>query len=345
MSHADWHDVLSGQGAVFNGVTTLGFGNLEQELDAAVHASIVADLSHLALLDVHGADAKDFLQGQLTNDVTQLTPTLAQASAWCNAKGRVISGLTVFERDGGLFLQAHEELRENTLQRLRLFVLRAKVTVDDASSRLVRIGVSGHEVHARLTETMSGLPQTEYAARNADALTMLRLPGSTPRTEIVGPMQAMQPVWELAASQATRAGAEAWKLTDILAGLPTVYSATSEHFLPQMLNMDALSAVSFEKGCYVGQEIVARTQHLGRIKRRMFLAKSACSTLPAPGTDILSGDENSVSVGSIVDAQHHPDGGSVSLAVLKLESVEGPLHLKGSEQSPLAIINLPYNIQ
>lgn len=345
MTHSDWQSFLSGQGAVVSEGTTQSFGDVEQELRAAMHESIVADLSHLALVEVHGVDATDFLQGQLTNDVTRVSPALAQPSAWCNAKGRVITGLMVFERDGGLFLQAPHELSAKILQRLRLFVLRAKVSLDDASARLVRIGVSGHEVHARLAETLANFPETEYATRTADALTLCRLPGTTPRTEIVGPMQAMKPVWELAASHATRAGAQAWKLADILAGLPTVYSATSEHFLPQMLNMDALSAVSFKKGCYVGQEIVARTQHLGRIKRRMFLAKSACSTLPAPGADILGGGEHSVSVGTIVDAQHHPDGGSVSLAVLKLQSVEEPLHLKGAEQSPLEIIDPPYNIK
>ncbi len=344
MSHRDWQAFLSAQGAVLEQATTQSFGDIERELLAAANESVVIDLSHYSLLRVKGEDSKDFLQGQLTSDVKEVSASLAQPSAWCNPKGRVITDLLVFERNGELFLQTLSELSQRTLQRLKLFVLRAKVSVADASNELVRIGVAGDALHTLLSEELRALPATPYETSTVDAVTMLRLPGRVPRTEIIGPMQAVRPVWELAKSHAVCAGAQAWKLLDIMAGLPTVYAATSEHFLPQMLNMDALSAVSFKKGCYVGQEIVARTQHLGRIKRRMYLARSTGESLPTPGADIVGALQDETSLGTIVDAQRHPDGGSVSLAVIKLDSIDKPLHLRGTDETALTISEPPYSL-
>jgi folate-binding protein YgfZ len=214
---------------------------------AALSGNAIFDLRHFALISVHGDDAEDFLQGQLTNDVGEVTATRAQLSAWCSPKGRVLTCFLVFRHDGRLLLQLPDTLLEQTLKRLRMYVLRAKAILESADDSLARFGLVGEDAASCLRDLLGDLPEHADDVRRFEHVTIIRLRGGRPRYEIVGA-----------------------QLLDIEAGIANIGPDTSDSFVPQMINLDRIGGVSFTKGCYVGQEIVARTQHLGRIKRRMY---------------------------------------------------------------------------
>mgnify|MGYP002631535892 CR=1 FL=1 len=242
-----------------------------------VAATAYAELTHLGLIAVTGADAAAFLQAQLSNDLHAVTETRSQLSAWCSAKGRALAVMRVYLHSATYYLQLPRDQLEFVLQRLRMYVLRSQVTLTDASPLLVQLGMSGAEAPALLTHTLG----TSVSATNNSVtslslsgatVSVLTLPGVQPRFAVItSPAMAdtLQRQW---ASAATRIGSDGWSLLDIRAGIPSLCSATQDLFIPQMLNLDLIGALSFSKGCYPGQEIVARTHHLGAVKRRMYYA-------------------------------------------------------------------------
>jgi hypothetical protein len=212
-------------------------------------------LAHLGILRFTGADALSFLQGQVSNDTQPLTERTPVFAAYSTAQGRVLALIYLLPHSSGVVAILPREILSATMERMRKFILRAKVRIEDAADTLV---VAGH-VGATLQASSRYVEQ--------DGIGMAPLGHDANRHWIIGPPQKIA-----AAADATAAKRieDAWRLADIRAGLPQVYAATSEAFVAQMLNLDLLDGISFTKGCYTGQEIIARTQHLGRIKRRLF---------------------------------------------------------------------------
>lgn len=301
----------------------------------------LVDLSHLGLIRVRGTDAATFLQGQLTSDVRLVTDDRAQPSAWCSPKGRMLASFLVFRHAGDLHLQTPRERVAPLLKRLRMFVLRAKVELADASDELVRIGIAGDCAAAILGDP---LPADPLAVVQREGITLVRLPGDRPRLEALGPAAAVKAAWERAETRAAVAGPDFWALLDIRAGLPTVYDQTAEAFVPQMANLQLVDGVSFTKGCYTGQEVVARMQYLGKLKRRMYLARLACDRVPQPGEELYAtGSESGQGAGKVVDARRSPAGGVEALVVVETGSAEdGEVRLGGPDGPPLAFSPLPY---
>lgn len=296
------------------------FGDAGAEAHAALGADAVFDLQHLALIAVDGDEAEDFLQGQLTNDVDEVTAARAQLSAWCSPKGRVLTCLLVFRHDGRLLLQLPETLLASTLGRMRMYLLRGKAELEDASAAWMRMGVVGDAAASCLTARIGTLPEVPDHVRGAEGLTIIRLRGRRPRYQVVGTSETITSIWNECRSVAMAAGADAWELLDIDAGLASIGPATADAFVPQMLNFDRIGGVSFSKGCYVGQEIVARTQHLGRIKRRMVLAHCDAGT-PIGAGDTLEGPSGPASLrAQVVNAAAAPQGGFDVLAVLPIDA-------------------------
>ncbi len=339
---ADWTDFLTQAGAVFDDDRVLNFGDPVAESRAALEGEVLCDLSHLRLIRIQGEDAQGFLQGQFTNDVRRITPERSQLGAWCSPKGRMMVNFRLFIRDDGYYLRLPGELLAPTLKRLRLFVLRSRVKLEEAHV-LIHFGLSGPRAAKRLQESLGGIPTQADGVFHDQSHTVIRLPGATPRFEIYAPVQATKTLWLNLASHARPAGAEVWRLLDIRAGLPTVYPATTEVFVPQMTNLHLLDAVSFKKGCYSGQEVVARTQYLGKLKRRMFRARVAGPTLPRPGDELhspLAGE--SQGAGRVVDAAPHPDGGFELLAVALIDCAGRDALYLGRDGPKLELEALPY---
>ena len=301
-------------------------------------ACAISDLSHFGLIRVSGADARTFLQGQLTNDIHGVTAERAQISSYCSPKGRMLGSFWIFQRGDDLFLQLPKERLDAVLKRLRMFVLRARVLIEDASDTLARFGIAGGCAAALLPV----VPAEDKASTTRDEITIIRMPGDRARFEIVGPETLLKPIWDHAAAQAVPTNADFWALMDIRAGTPNVFEETVEAFVPQMTNLQLIDGVSFSKGCYTGQEVVARMQYLGKLKRRMYRARIESSERPAPGSEIF-GSDGDQAVGRIVDAAPSPDGGFEALAVLQISSAEaGELRLGDTAGPTITLLDLPY---
>jgi folate-binding protein YgfZ len=257
-----WNAFLTERGASFDGVAVTHFGDATGELIAARDAAVLCDLAPMAALAVTGPDAEAFLQGQLTSDVTALSDGGVQFSAWCSPKGRVLANFLVRRSSAEHFeLFLPSSLLEPIAKRLRTFVLRSKTTIADASEATIRLGIGGPAAAACIAATLGMTPALRHAMA-IDGGTLVALPGNR-FLVIAAPEQASR-LWQTL-DRARSAGIGCWRWLTIRAGIPVITPPTQDAFIPQMLNLDALEAIAFGKGCYAGQEIVARTQYLGRL--------------------------------------------------------------------------------
>jgi folate-binding protein YgfZ len=229
------------------------------------HLYLAAPLPHLGLLRFTGTEAAGFLQGQLSNDTRRLSGGSPVLAAYSSVQGRVAAVLRLLPHSSGIIAVLPRELVVPTLERLRKFVLRAKVQLADVSDHFT---VAGYPLSALATDALP-VPTEVGGYAESDGVGVARVNSSSERYWVIGDRTALAP--RVAQHAADPASAEHhWRLADIREGQPQVYAATHELFIAQMLNLDLIDGISFSKGCYTGQEIIARTQHLGRIKRRMF---------------------------------------------------------------------------
>ena len=316
----------------------------EASIPSNIPAAAICDLSNLALLKISGEDAEHFLQGQLTNDVTHLTDTHTHLSAYCTPKGRVLALFRAFRRDDAYMLQLPRDILAPVQKRLGMFILMAKVTLQDVSDELAHFGIIGADSIRLLESHFTTLPNEEKKVVHQEGLTLIQHPGATPRHQVIGPTEAVQQLWLALEGEASRVSAQTWLLLDIRAGIPTVDLNTQESFIPQMLNLDAIDGVSFTKGCYVGQEVVARMHYLGKQKRFMYCATVETDQTLQAGDQLYSPSSHSEQgAGTIVDLQRI-DNGYELLVVLESKIAETN-DVRVSENGPkLEIKNVPYPI-
>lgn len=339
----EWRSLLERHGAVYAADRLLHFGNPTQEIKTAASGDILVDLSHLSILRARGDDTLSFLQGQTSNDIRSVSETRSQLSAYCNPKGRMLAIFRIFKFGEDYCLQLPAALAEATLKRLRMFVLRAKVKLDLADTELLRIGLSGPNAQQLLTQVLGAAPAAPDDCLATQGIVVLRLPGLHARFELIAAPERLLTLWPDLASHAQPVGAAVWSWLDIQAGIPSVLPGTTEEFVPQMANLELVGGVSFTKGCYPGQEIVARMHYLGRLKQRMFRAHVASIEQPAPGTPVFAPDLPGQSTGSVVDAQASPREGYDLLVVVHLSSQEtGELHLATPDGPRIILEPLPY---
>jgi len=310
---------LESRGARLSEGRVADFGDVRKELAAARDATVVADLSHYALIAATGDDARAFLHGQLTNDVNALRDDSAQWTGWCSPKGRLLASFLLVRAPGRYLLMLPAEIAEGIRKRLSMFVLRSKVKLADASAEWVRIGLAGTQAAALVAREFELAPGPFQVAVRGDAMAIGLEFG---RFVVVAPPAGAGAMWETFAASAAQAGAQAWEWTSIRAGIPTIVGATQDAFVPQMANFDLIGAVSFHKGCYPGQEIVARTQYRGILKRRMAQAHVESGDPPAPGDSVYSSAFGEQAAGTIANAAPSPDGGYDALVVAQIESLD-----------------------
>ncbi|ACL72548.1 YgfZ/GcvT domain-containing protein [Thioalkalivibrio sulfidiphilus] len=346
----EWKDFLVDAGAEFDNGSVADFGNAERERRVVVSGDVICDLSHQGLIVAYGEEAGSFLQGQFSNDVLGLASAHSHLNSYCTPKGRMLANFRVFRRGESYYLRMPRAMVESVLKRLRMFVLRSKVTLEDADDALVRIGLSGPRAVEELQTALGDVPSAVNDVLHHNDITAIRVPGPHPRFELYGELEAMKQLWNKLNVRCAPVGAGPWALLDILAGIPNVTPATSEAFVPQMANMQLIGGVSFKKGCYPGQEVVARMHYLGKLKRRMYRVTIDTDQPPAPGTEILGAGggetEEDQAAGRIVDAQLHPDGKVMALAVLQIAAAEaGGLHLAGEKHPAVSLETLPYSFE
>ncbi len=335
-----WTDFLTTHGAVFGGETVISFGDAAAELTAAQDHAVVIELSAFGVLRVAGPDAAAFLQGQLTSDVIELAPGASQYAAWCSPKGRMLANFVVSRIDDSSFeVMLPAALAANIHKRLGMFVLRSKLTIVDASSTTVRLGVAGLSAAAAVQQVFGAMPAMHRRAVTSEA-SLMALPGG--RFVVFAQPESAPSLWTQLAAAARPAGLPAWQWLTIRAGVPVITPPTTDQFVPQAANLDALDGVSFRKGCYTGQEIVARTQYLGRLKERLILAH-VDGLPPTPGGRLYSPVFDAQACGTVVNAAPAPGGGSDLLAVLQIAASDsGDVHADAPNGRRLALLPLPY---
>jgi tRNA-modifying protein YgfZ len=290
-----------------------------------LQATSLGDLVPIAIL---GADARPFMQGQLTNDVRRVDAQRAIWGALCSGQGRVQALVTLIERDEGLLGLFPASLVEGLLKRLRAFTLSSKVSFEPAPWAVAQVTSDAGQA------LFADLPESPGECRRVGGVTLLRWWGSDARYVCVAPPGELQ---ETSGSEAA-ARDLAWRQSDVRMGLAQVRAETQGMFVPQMLNLDLLSGLSYEKGCYVGQEVVARARR-GGVPRRLLGFSASCAP-PAPGTVVRGGDADA---GQVLDAVGSGSGCDL-LAVVELELASGTLELRDIAGSRLVPRPLPYPV-
>jgi len=339
-----WHDFLLKSGAEFNDSRLIHFGNPERERRASDNGLIISDLSHISLIKVTGSDASTFLQGQLTNNIDEVTTESSQLSGYCNQKGRLLACFRVFKNQDDLYLSVPEELYEESFKRLRMYVMRSDVEFSNCSEDEVSIGFSGPDADNELSKHFQDVPQEADQVAHFANLSIIKLAGTQPRYQISGPIDQIIDLWQKLDVNAAPVGEDVWNLLEIRAGIPNIYLQTVESFVPQMVNLELINGVSFKKGCYTGQEIVARMHYLGKLKRRMYRIQIDTSEPVQAGTPLFSPNTTSgQGTGNIVIAAPSSDKGTEALAVIQISETENTkLRLSDANGPEIKILEIPY---
>ena len=271
-------------------------------------------LTQLGVLKVAGEDSQNLLQNLFTNDVASLSINQAQLSGFCNAKGRLFAIFLLIRRQDYFHIILPKSMCALLQQRLTMYVLRSKVTISDQTNDLVCVGLT--QANNNQIEFLS-LSNNNYQGHEYNDSLNIKLPGTVNRWLYLSPQDKADKLCQTLDEQQWQLTSEkVWDLLDIEAGLPMIFPESKEKFTPQQVNLDLVNGVSFNKGCYPGQEVVARLHYLGKPSRRMFLAEAQTDQLPAGATEVTDNEGNVA--GHVVCAQHTDNNTLRLLLSLKL---------------------------
>ncbi len=334
----DWNQFLLQTGAEIEN-NTIRFGAAAPELAMLETSAICCPLLQYGLIRFQGEESQAFLQGQLSSDVRALTLNGAQYSSYSTPKGRMQASFLVTRHGDDYLLQIAAELQVAIQKRLSMFIMRSKTKASDANTELVQVGIAGPTAAAIVTNLFGTAPAAFEVQHHANA-SVIGLEGA--RFQLIASPEQMQLLWaKLLELGASPASTPVWQLTEIRAGAPWITAATQEEFVAQMANMELIGGVSFTKGCYPGQEIVARTQYLGKLKRRTYRMHVDSLDVQA-GQNVYSSEMNGQASGKIMLAAPASQGGSELLVVVQIASLEHGLHLIDCNGPQLTQLNLPY---
>jgi len=288
------------------------------------------ELGQYGLLQASGSDARAFLHAQLTNDIEGLAADQARYAGWCSAKGRLLASFLVVPHADGYLLQLSRDLAPAVAKRLSMFILRSKVRIDDASDAWSQFGLWGDGAAAALAGIGLTPPAQPLAVALHESLLAIRV--SVQRYLLLAPAAERARIGVLRGAS----DEGGWMLEEIRSGQPLITQATQDQFVPQMVNYERFGAVDFQKGCYPGQEIVARAQYRGQVKRRMVRVRTPVPLRPAQ--ELYSDDLPGQASGSVVNA-----AGDEALAVVQVSTLENGVAVRAEAKgAPLEALPLPY---
>ncbi|CAJ92699.1 Folate-binding protein YgfZ [Cupriavidus necator] len=318
---------------------------LAANLEALSGSGIVCSLPGLGLVRVAGDDAGSFLHTQLTNAVEDLKAGAARLAGYCSPKGRLLATFLMWRDVEGIVLQLSADIQAPVQKRLSMFVLRAKAKLSDITPTHAILGLAGAGAAKALAAAGLPVPEVAFAVAEADGITVIRLPDGAgqPRWQLVLPAERAEAVRAALAASLQDATPALWDWLEVQSGLPRIVAATQEQFVPQMINFELVGGVNFRKGCYPGQEIVARSQYRGTLKRRMWLVQGE-GEVPAPAAEIYRPEDPGQPCGMIVNAAPAPQGGWAGLAELKIDAAASALRLGSAEGAAVATATLPYEV-
>jgi folate-binding protein YgfZ len=310
----------------------------------------VAPITDLGLIALDGEESASFLHTQLTNDVEHLGQEEARLAGYCSPKGRLLASFLMWRNASTIFLQLARDIQPAVQKRLSMFVLRAKTKLSDASelpANQVLLGLGGSQAEAVLQTWFDTLPAKPFAKLDHPLGTLIRVADvfGSPRYQWLMSEAIAQTVAPELAANLSVGGKDAWHLSEIHSGVAHISKATQEQFVPQMINYELLGGVNFKKGCYPGQEIVARSQYLGKLKRRTTLVSIPDPTAAA-GMEVFATADPEQPCGMIVNAAPNGQGGVDALVEMKLAAIEAASVRLGSAQGvALDFLAMPYVLE
>jgi folate-binding protein YgfZ len=316
----------------------------DRALAAARDAAAVCPLDALAVLTITGADAATLLQGQLSCDVAGLGPGSCRYGSFNSPKGRMLANFVLWRRSAdGFAMLIAMDVAESVAKRLRMYVLRSKVTITDVSADTPRIGIGGPEAASVVRRAFDAVPAV-LEAREVQSSGSVMLLGLTGNRFVALASAAGADLAARLSALATPADFAVWRWLTIRSGTPVITAATQDAFVPQAANLDVLGGIDFQKGCYTGQEIIARMQYLGRLKERTYLFHVEATNVAA-GERIYSPAFEGQACGTVINAAPAPGGGTDLLAVLQIAAAErGDARLAAPDGALLVALPLPYSI-
>jgi len=326
-----------------NHLNDVAFADTATALVALDNNAIACPITPAGLLCFSGEETQQFLHGQLSSDVKALSENAAQYSSYSTPKGRMLASFLIFRQQDEYWLQLADELVPALQKRLSMYILRTKTRCVDATAERALIGIAGPKADSVIQQMLGISALEELSVHHAEHFSLIALPGR--RFQFVAkPAHIPNLLQQLSQAGCVFASPEFWQLSDIRAGIPWVSAATQEEFVLQMVNLDLIGGVSFTKGCYPGQEIVARTRYLGKVKRRMYRAQVNTETVQA-GQDIFSMEMGGQPSGKILCASHVGTHAWEVLLVAQISSLEHGLHLDNPDGPALTIQSLPYVVE
>ncbi|MRW91897.1 folate-binding protein [Duganella sp. FT80W] len=317
---------------------------------AQLAAGFVAPINDLGLIALDGEESATFLHSQLTNDVEHLSLGEARLAGYCSPKGRLLASFLMWRSASTIFLQLARDIQAPVQKRLSMFVLRAKTKLSDASelpANAVVLGLGGAKADAVLQTWFDTLPAKPFTKIDHALGTLIRVADAfgAARYQWLTSAETAQTVTAALVDALAVGSNDAWHLSEIHAGVPQIAKATQEQFVPQMINFELLGAVNFKKGCYPGQEIVARSQYLGKLKRRATLV-----TIPdlsaVAGAEVFATADPEQPCGMIVNAAPNGNGGVDALVEMKLAAIEsGSVRLGSAQGTALTFLDMPYVLE
>lgn len=338
-----WNEYLTSQGARHSATEpgrVLDFGRAPDQAELA--GGFIAAVTSHGVIGVSGEEAASFLHKQLTNDVEHLGLAEVRLAGYCTPKGRLQASFLMWRNAESVFLQLPRELQPALQKRLSMFVMRAKAKLADATPEAC-IGFGGARAQAALEQLFGALPATPYSKIDHALGTLMRLADAfgAPRYQWLASAEAAQAAWPSLAATLAVAGDDAWNLSSIHAGVPEISLKTQEQFVPQMVNFELLGGVNFKKGCYPGQEVVARSQFRGTLKRRAYLVHSDVALVT--GDEVFGSGDAEQACGTVAQAAPSPAGGFDAIVSMQITAaLGGGLTLGSATGSPLSLQTLPY---
>lgn len=305
----------------------------------SIDENVICSLDELKVIKITGEDARTFLQGQFSNDVNGLENGHGQLNSYNSPKGRMYACFYLTCIDDAFFMLVPADIIDMLVKRLRMFIMRSQVTLEDMNTTIQCYGFHGAQTLNQLASKVN-LPSNTLEATNSNGNILLKLN----EKRLVAFGETIQQITESLDNSIIRTNNNHWRRLDIHAGIPNIFSASQEEFVAQMVNLPLIGGVSFTKGCYPGQEVVARMHYLGKLKKRMYRITIDTDKVPLPATNIYEKESgNTQSVGQIVDAQLNESGNVDALAVLQIKSAEESVLCLNSTDGPsITLQSLPY---
>ena len=339
----NWLIFLQSQGATIAGGQVATFGETPVDYPGLGDQTLLIPLIDTGLITITGEAGRQFLQGQVTCDLDQLTENNSLPGAQCNPKGRMLSSFQLLQQDNdSLLMTLAADLIDSTLSSLKKYAVFFKATLEDASDNYVALGLVGPNAEAALKTVIGATPSTTQSITRHNDGFAIRLANQC--FQLLVPADKAQDVWQQIKETATPAGLPLWQRQMIRAGLGQVVAATEEMFIPQMLNLQATNAISFSKGCYTGQEVVARMKYLGKLKRRMYRLLLNTGE-PPPAGAVCHLTEGGQGVGNVVNAIAVSPETVEALVVLTAEAAEVRQLIIDGTTITTESMALPYSLE